>query len=595
MVLGLGIKFIPLPKTSPETLIPTVHSALDKLQRKLRLAFHFKDPSDPEPTSIPKNTTKEQWNPDKTVADALIYKYIEDTKLAASQHLTSSRSFFNNLDQLLLTTLQRLSRNPDIIIKPADKNLGLVVLNTASYKAMCLKHLEDVTTYEPVDTYFPGMIWAKLRQLLKSHGKLLHTWQKTPTSNDLTPLAASLLQLEKSPSLRVPVFYCVPKIHKTLINPPGRPIVSSCSTTTYYASVYLDKELQPILRHLHTICTSSRQLLRELAGFYPVRNSVILCADVTALYPNIPIDLGITTVRKVIADLEIMTEKHLDWLMDLLSFVLKNNYCTFDKKIYHQLKGTAMGTPTAVSYSTIFLYGVEISRLENIGCPFYTRYIDDVFAIFVSDTDARLFIDEFNSFCPSIQFEAVTIDRTGIMLDLEISLTPHMLRGILYDKINTKIYQKERNAYQYIPTLSEHRPSLFANIVLQELVRYRIACTNDDDFNDIVASFSLRLAARGYDPSIIANALTHVPPRVDLMAKIPDPSIVVPKRFLKGNPIISLCVPRLDPLIPWSKILRITGPLASHPTFLKNYRSARILVGAVNPRTIGSYIIRSLF
>jgi hypothetical protein len=53
MVLGLGINYIPLPKTSPETLTTTVHLALDKLQRKLRPAFHFKDPSDPTPTSIP--------------------------------------------------------------------------------------------------------------------------------------------------------------------------------------------------------------------------------------------------------------------------------------------------------------------------------------------------------------------------------------------------------------------------------------------------------------------------------------------------------------------------------------------------------------
>ena len=156
-----------------------------------------------------------------------------------------SINFNPHLDQLLLTTLLRLSRNTDIIIKPADRNLGLVVLNTSAYKAMCLLHLDDATTYEPVDQYFPGLVAARLRNLLKKHGKLLHTWQKTSTSSTLTPLAESLLQLEKSPSLRVPIFYCVPKIHKTLINPPGRPIVSSCSTATYYASVYLDNKRTP--------------------------------------------------------------------------------------------------------------------------------------------------------------------------------------------------------------------------------------------------------------------------------------------------------------------------------------------------------------
>jgi hypothetical protein len=174
---------------------------------------------------------------------------------------------------------------------------------------MCLLHLDDATTYEPVDQCFLGLVAGRLRNLLKTHGKLLHTWQKTLTSYTLTPLAESLLQLEKSPSLRVPI--------------------------TFFS-------------------------------------------------------------------------KHLNFLMDLLSFVLTNNYCIFDKKIYYQLKGTAMGTPTAVSYSTIFLYGVEHSKLAKVRYSYYTRYIDDVFAIFLTEDDAQ----NFNSFCPSIQFEAVTIGRS---------------------------------------------------------------------------------------------------------------------------------------------------------------------------------------
>ena len=40
-------------------------------------------------------------------------------------------------------------------------------------------------------------------------------------------------------------------------------------------------------------------------------NSVILCADVTALYPNLPITLGIATVQKVIKDLNFFTPENL--------------------------------------------------------------------------------------------------------------------------------------------------------------------------------------------------------------------------------------------------------------------------------------------
>ena len=120
----------------------------------------------------------------------------------------------------------------------------------------------------------------------------------------------------------------------------------------------------------------------------------------------------------------------------------------------------------------------------------------DVFAIFLTENDAQNFITDFKSFCPSIQFKAVTIGREGIMLDLDISLNPTIFRNQVYYKITTKIYQKERNIYQYIPTPSEHGPSLFDNFVLQVVIRYRIACSNDEDYADISTSFASRLEAR---------------------------------------------------------------------------------------------------
>ena len=45
--------------------------------------------------------------------------------------------------------------------------------------------------------------------------------------------------------------------------------------------------------------------------------------------------------------------------MALLTWVLTENYCTFNNLTYHQLQGTAMGTPTAVTYANLFLYGIE--------------------------------------------------------------------------------------------------------------------------------------------------------------------------------------------------------------------------------------------
>jgi hypothetical protein len=329
----------------------------------------------------------------------------------------------------------------------------------------------------------------------------------------------------------------------------------------------------------------------DLHAFKAPSNSIILCADVTALYPNIPIDLGIRTVTRVLKDLKCFTDIHLAFLMELLAFILTENYCSFNDVIYHQLKGTAMGTPTAVSYSNIFLFGIEHGILFGFyHHSYFTRYIDDVFAIFASIPLGQSFIDSFNAFCPSITFEAVTLDRTGIMLDLEISLvaTP------THDKITHKIYQKERNIYQYIPTLSEHKSSLFENFVTQELTRYKLACTSHIDYGTITTAFATRLAARGYPSSIIQEALPKIPTRYALMHRLRTTAPVSTK-YTRGNPIISLCIPRLEPRIPWATILHIPDAISTHHSYVNNFISGRVLIGSRNPPKIGSYLVRSKF
>ena len=101
------------------------------------------------------------------------------------------------------------------------------------------------------------------------------------------------------------------------------------------------------------------------------------------------------------------------------------------------------------------------------------------------------------------------------MLDLELTLTPDLT--LLTLGITHTIYLKERNIYQYIPNMSEHSPHIFKNFVLQELQRYRLACTSDQEYDKICSSFSQRLQARGYQPDICSVALQKVPPRTFLM------------------------------------------------------------------------------
>ena len=67
--------------------------------------------------------------------------------------------------------------------------------------------------------------------------------------------------------------------------------------------------------------------------------------------------------------------------IELLSWVLNNNYFSFNNDIYLQIYGTAMGTPVAVEYANIVMYSIEYSLVDKYNPTLYLRYIDDLFVI----------------------------------------------------------------------------------------------------------------------------------------------------------------------------------------------------------------------
>ena len=588
IVLGLGVKFLPVPKITKLELKNTIYEQIDKFKDRLRLNLFFNNTTY-TPNSIPKNNTKIKWKPQSIPLDDKITSYITSIKQKTSTLIDNTRIIYDNTDLRMHNILNKLSKNTHITIKPADKNLGIVIMDTNDYINMCLIHLKDISTYKVITDYQPSLIYEKLIIILRRHNNLT-----VNNSYKKTTLAESLLQLMNHITLRIPNFYCLPKIHKDKIPIPGRPIISSINSITYHTSVYLDKELQPTLKLINVICTSSRKIILDMENFMTTPNSVIMCADVTSLYPNIPIQLGVLTVTKVLEELQYFTPSHLKFLMALLTWVLTENYCTFNNITYHQLQGTAMGTPTAVTYANLFLYGIEKALILKHKPLYYKRYIDDVYSIFDNAITANNYIMDFNSIVPSITFEAVTIGRTGIILDLVCTLETTLDIDLTFDSVVLTLYQKPHNIYQYIPTLSQHKPAIFKNFILQELKRYQISCTNNVDFLNIVQQFKERLIKRGYNESLLTNALSLLPTRLQQLTDLQIKSNTNrnPPDTL-NSPIILLCLPKISTKISWKNTFKLPPEISENENYKKLYSSSDILVGNINPRTIGSFIVKS--
>lgn len=551
-------------------------------------------------SEIPSDTTRKLFIPDNFPAADALKNYIKNAKKYSSELFQSHSMIRSRVDKRIFEILSSLGSNRTIVIKPADKNLGLTIMDKLFYKNMVMAHLSDTSTYKPSDRASAFKISDDLINILKTHGKYYADEQK----NNLSILGKSLTQYIGNPQCRIAPIYCLPKIHKNKSNPPGRPIVSSCSTLTYPASVYVDRCLRVYLRTLDNICIRSTDVLHRLSNVRLDNDEVLLAADITALYPSIPIQYGLDVVCDFCRDRGLMLSHELSFVLALLEWILKNNFLIFDNTVYLQIKGTAMGTPMAPTFANIFLTALELKLLYTLKYRIYQRYLDDIFAVMTKEV-ATFFITAFNKLCPSIKLEAVTISNTAIFLDLYIEIVDR--------RVEFSVYQKPANIYQYIPPLSRHPRPVFTAWIKEELIRYRLKSSRPSDFIELCRKFSDRLRARGYSTEYVARALVTIPRRATLIARInPNPNAIIQSnhtaqsdnavqtssRHTTRFPVeLVLALPNapMHPAPRWRERLTLPPSVTSHREYTRLFGERNIIILYAYPRSISSHLLRSLY
>ena len=100
----------------------------------------------------------------------------------------------------------------------------------------------------------------------------------------------------------------------------------------------------------------------ELAKFD--QQVVLFAADIESLYPSIDILDCLIKVELFLKSLNCELVFNCDLVMDLLKFILYNNYFEIDGLFFHQVSGVAMGTPCAVMVSVIYM--CICSKLQHL-------------------------------------------------------------------------------------------------------------------------------------------------------------------------------------------------------------------------------------
>lgn len=550
--------------------------AFHKLNRSLKIAYEFGNKDSLEYSDIPNTKPNFSWVPSTNISDD-IDTFTNRAKETVISHVRR-HGYISKADRRIADVLRNLFNNPNIIIKEADKNLGLVVLDRQKYIDMCYTHIKDTNTYKLCSDYDPRNIFQELELILFRYGH---------DSN--SALYKSLMQDCSSKDIKPCAFYCLPKIHKNKIPIPGRPIASAMNTISYYASKYIDNILKPLIPKLSTIVSSTDQFIKLKIPKSVNSDMVILCADVASLYPSIPTQFGLRRINELLTFHFLWPREKIDLTLEILNWILTNNYVEFNG-IYKQVKGTAMGTPAAPVYSNLVLFTIESPILSYLqSCVWYARFIDDVCACMKYE-DALTFIKEFNNVCPDIKFEAITIEKKGIFLDLEINLRDSSASSSL---VEYRLYQKPINKFLYISPLSNHPEHVHMSWIEAEIQRIKARCSDPNDADLFIAEFKKRLKARGHEiptpdpnPNQTENP-NYNPNPIDGINPIGTP--------IRPNAICRLIInePNCYPKIKWSSLLRL--PQYLHDIFYWEYDRQGIQVVVKNDRSIGKIVTRSRF
>jgi hypothetical protein len=406
--------------------------------------------------------------------------------------------------------LKSLRLKPDLVVKPADKNLGLTVMDRSWYTTEALRQLSDTTTYErhlqPPDT---RQIYDRMTTLTTPKwGDALSSHEKKYILN-LAPAQA-----------RVPHFYLLPKLHKLPVK--GRPIVASHSWVTTWPSKWVDKQLQPHLSAIPTYLRDSRDLLILLEKTKFPQGITLFTADVNSLYTNIPHTEGIQAVRDFLPK-----TTRSERVAQLLEFVLKNNWMKFGEEYYHQIQGTAMGTNLAPPYANIFMHSVESQFLTRLppevraNILVFKRYIDDLFGIVLGSRQyTEALLQQFNTIHPKIQITWEISEVSADFLDLHIYKGERFAATGLLD---VSTHQKRMNKYLYIPYASYHHSSAKKSFIYAELLRYVRNSSSAKAYYATRQLFWQRLRERGYPAKFLLPVFQSVfyHRRAELLSPVP--------------------------------------------------------------------------
>ena len=169
---------------------------------------------------------KSDWNPNPPNGTLDIFKREFKTNLLESQN---AKPIKPNLTKEEWKGLLELRKNPNIVIKKADKGAAVVIMDTTDYLREGYRQLNDPNFYTKLEHDPAKTISDKICKVLT----------EIKNCKLITEKNFDFLNIKEPKAGR---FYLIPKIHKKQV--PGRPISISIGYPTCSISKFVDAHIK---------------------------------------------------------------------------------------------------------------------------------------------------------------------------------------------------------------------------------------------------------------------------------------------------------------------------------------------------------------
>ncbi|CAF4204798.1 unnamed protein product, partial [Adineta steineri] len=381
-----------------------------------------------------------------------------------------------------------------LIIRVTDKGHNFYIGSSIEFEKKAQQFFSDTNAFDEL-SYNPfNEILDKVIQLLNKlrSKKLILKWQYEEMIPDRTKCELAHL-------------YFNPKTHMDGI--PVRPIENTIPASTTKISKFLDKILRPLFHDKckDTTIIDGAHLINELNKYNNkglLKSTTLFCTfDIHNLYTMLPQEESLAILVEFLNVHGYKKVKCIDpiTLKELASIVLQENAFAYDKKIYKQTTGGAMGSSFTLTLANIFMWHWQkrlVDEQTKTG-EFYGRYIDDIFMTWnKSEQDLKDLLDQANQWHPNIK------------LDYKISHSLPFLDVLLtndYGTLTTSVYHKPAAEPCVVPFISDHPRHVFTNVIKTSLARAVRYSSTFKAFHYERLYIKLMLLYNGYPSTFIEN------------------------------------------------------------------------------------------